>query len=122
MKWRALDFLCCPACRGPLAVLNKREGGEEIVSATLRCGQCSAEYPVHRRRPTLMSTHGIHQWLAPIKDIATRLLEEAGAFFTEQGIEYFTVSTAVANRQVLEFYAGQGLEPLQTVLLGTVRR
>ena len=69
-----------------------------------------------------MSTHGIHQWLAPIKDIATRLLEEAGAFFTEQGIEYFTVSTAVANRQVLEFYAGQGLEPLQTVLLGTVRR
>jgi ribosomal protein S18 acetylase RimI-like enzyme len=56
------------------------------------------------------------------KGIATRLLEEAGAFFAEHGIGHYTVSTAVANRQALEFYAGHGLEPLQTVLLGTIRR
>jgi len=48
--------------------------------------------------------------------------EAALDFFAGKGLAHYTVSTAVANRQGLKFYAGHGLEPLQTVLLGRVQR
>jgi len=54
--------------------------------------------------------------------VGGRLLEAALDFFAGKGLAHYTVSTAVANRQGLKFYAGHGLEPLQTVLLGRVQR
>ena len=56
------------------------------------------------------------------KGIASRLLAEARRFFQEQGIEVYTVYTAVANEAALAFYRQQGLAPLQSTLLGELDR
>jgi ribosomal protein S18 acetylase RimI-like enzyme len=52
--------------------------------------------------------------------IGTQLLEHAKAYFREHGLKYYTVSTAVQNREALEFYQRRGLEPLQSCLVGVV--
>jgi ribosomal protein S18 acetylase RimI-like enzyme len=52
--------------------------------------------------------------------IASRLMGEARAFFSERGIKYYTVYTAVANTQAVGFYHKQGLEPLHTNFVGAV--
>lgn len=50
--------------------------------------------------------------------IGGRLLEQARAYFREQGVHYYTVFTAVKNREALDFYAGQGMVPLYSHLVG----
>lgn len=52
--------------------------------------------------------------------IASQLLVEAQRFFAAQGIEYYTVYTAVANDGAIGFYRARGLEPLYVHLLGQV--
>ncbi|MEW5872334.1 MAG: GNAT family N-acetyltransferase [Chloroflexota bacterium] len=52
--------------------------------------------------------------------IAGRLLAAAKSFFAAQGVRYFAVYTAVANRAALEFYAQHGLVPLYTTMLGEI--
>ena len=50
--------------------------------------------------------------------IGTLLLEQARGYLREQGVKYYTVCTAVQNRQALEFYERRGLEALQSNLVG----
>jgi SAM-dependent methyltransferase len=50
MKLDLLDILCCPACRGDLAIADAREEGGEIESGTLRC-VCGRTYPIVRFVP-----------------------------------------------------------------------
>jgi ribosomal protein S18 acetylase RimI-like enzyme len=52
--------------------------------------------------------------------IGTRLLAEARAYFRDQPVRYYTVYTAVRNREALAFYAAHGLEPLHSNLVGKV--
>jgi GNAT superfamily N-acetyltransferase len=52
------------------------------------------------------------------RGIATQLLNQTAAFLHENGVQYFTVYTATANRGALEFYARSGLTPLYTTMIG----
>jgi hypothetical protein len=42
-------------------------------------------------------------------------------FFATQGLQYYTVFTAVENRAALEFYVRNGLAPLYTTMIGKAR-
>jgi ribosomal protein S18 acetylase RimI-like enzyme len=52
--------------------------------------------------------------------IGTKLLEQARAYFKAHGVRYYTVYTAVKNREALAFYEGQGMEPLYSHLVGEI--
>lgn len=46
-----LGVLCCPGCRGDLALGDAHNEGDEIVTGTLMCTTCSAAYPVRSGIP-----------------------------------------------------------------------
>ena len=48
MKRSLLDILCCPVCKGDLALRSADEEGGEILEGGLFCGVCS----VDTRSPT----------------------------------------------------------------------
>jgi ribosomal protein S18 acetylase RimI-like enzyme len=52
--------------------------------------------------------------------IAKSLVDEAIKFFTDQGLIYYTVYTAVHNRAGIEFYQKSGLQPLNSTLIGKI--
>ncbi len=54
------------------------------------------------------------------RKIAEKLLDQAYAFFSAEGIKYFTVYTAVENRLAIDFYRKNGLMPLYTTLVGEI--
>ena len=52
------------------------------------------------------------------KGIATRLLEEARSFFSRNGIKYYTLYTATANRAAIKLYNKIGLKELHSSFIG----
>jgi len=50
--------------------------------------------------------------------IGGRLMDQARAYFAEQGIEYYLVYTAIQNNGAIKFYEEQGMEPLYSHLMG----
>ncbi|MEM2869609.1 MAG: methytransferase partner Trm112 [Thermoplasmata archaeon] len=54
MKRTLMDILCCPLCKGDLALTVKKEEGREIVAGTLRCEKCSVDYPIEDGIPNLL--------------------------------------------------------------------
>lgn len=56
MKRSALDFLVCPACRESLDLHARAEEGAEVMSGTLSCRGCGAEFPVLRGVPRFLGT------------------------------------------------------------------
>jgi ribosomal protein S18 acetylase RimI-like enzyme len=52
--------------------------------------------------------------------IGVRLLARARVFFEEQGVQYFTVYTAVANSSAINFYEMNDMVPLYTTLIGKI--
>src|SRR3954453_17109116 len=49
------QFLCCPLHRAyPLQILEARWDGDELLSGSLRCPQCGADYPVIGGIPHLL--------------------------------------------------------------------
>jgi ribosomal protein S18 acetylase RimI-like enzyme len=56
------------------------------------------------------------------RGIGPKLLDRAVDFFIKKSVRYYTVLTAIGNTMGVGFYAGAGLEPLQTTYLGDVRR
>lgn len=52
--------------------------------------------------------------------IGRQLMEKAKEFFEEKGVNYFTVYTAIKNREAIEFYGRNGLQPLYTTMLGEI--
>jgi len=54
MRDDLLEILCCPVCKGDLALtVAKREPGE-ILEGTLRCGRCGVDYPISDGIPDLL--------------------------------------------------------------------
>jgi uncharacterized protein len=53
MRRSLLQILCCPVCKGDLA-LRSDEEGEEILEGGLFCGTCSVEYPISDGIPDLI--------------------------------------------------------------------
>jgi hypothetical protein len=55
------------------------------------------------------------------KGIGTRVLGEARTYFQRKGIRYFTLYTAVSNRDALTFYERNSMAPLHTTLIGKTK-
>ena len=54
MKRSLMDILCCPVCKGDLALSVKKEDEKEILEGSLHCGACKADYPIHEGIPNLL--------------------------------------------------------------------
>jgi uncharacterized protein YbaR (Trm112 family) len=54
MKRSLIDIIVCPVCKGELKLTVTEEEGEEIVSGSLRCEKCRADYPIEGSIPNLL--------------------------------------------------------------------
>jgi len=54
MRPDLLEILCCPVCRGELALTVSTRDGEEIVRGTLACRRCRVDYPIEDGIPDLL--------------------------------------------------------------------
>jgi len=54
MRERALDFIVCPKCRGPVALDAGARQGDHIMDGQLTCRGCQATYPVEGGVPVLV--------------------------------------------------------------------
>jgi len=54
MRRALLDILCCPVCKGDLALRAAREDAGEIIEGGLACGTCGVEYPITDGIPDLI--------------------------------------------------------------------
>jgi len=54
MRRKLLDILCCPVCKGDLALTVAEENELEILEGILLCARCNVEYPIHEGIPNLL--------------------------------------------------------------------
>jgi uncharacterized protein YbaR (Trm112 family) len=54
MRRRLLDILCCPVCKGDLALIVESEDEVEILEGVLTCPACRVDYPIHEGIPNLL--------------------------------------------------------------------
>jgi len=54
MRRKLLDILCCPVCKGDLALTVAEENEHEILEGILKCSRCGVDYPIHEGIPNLL--------------------------------------------------------------------
>ncbi len=54
MKSSMMEILCCPVCKGDLALDVFKEDDHEVLEGRLRCGACSIDYPIEDGIPNLL--------------------------------------------------------------------
>lgn len=54
MKRDLMDIICCPTCKGDLALSVEKEDEKEIIKGALRCGKCGVDYPIEEGIPNLL--------------------------------------------------------------------
>ena len=54
MKADLMEILCCPVCKGTLALTIRSEANDEIVAGNLRCATCKVDYPIEDGIPDLL--------------------------------------------------------------------
>jgi uncharacterized protein YbaR (Trm112 family) len=54
MRRSLMDILCCPVCKGDLALEVKNENEKEILEGELLCATCGVNYPIHEGIPNLL--------------------------------------------------------------------
>jgi len=54
MRRKLLDILCCPVCKGDLALTVAEEDEHEILEGILNCFRCRVDYPIHEGIPNLL--------------------------------------------------------------------
>jgi uncharacterized protein len=54
MRRSLMDILCCPVCKGDLALGVKNENEREILEGELLCSACGVNYPIHEGIPNLL--------------------------------------------------------------------
>jgi uncharacterized protein len=59
MKRTLMDILCCPVCKGDLALRVDKEDEKEILEGGLYCATCTVDYPIHEGIPNLLPQN---QW------------------------------------------------------------
>ena len=87
MKSDSLNLICCPGCKGDLA-LKKNKGEKEIEEGTLSCRTCNSVFPVKEGLPIFIKSEEIsffnknlekfYNRLAPLYSISIKIL--AGIF------------------------------------------
>jgi uncharacterized protein YbaR (Trm112 family) len=53
VKKELIDIIVCPVCKGELK-LTVTEEDEEIISGSLHCPKCGADYPIINGIPNLL--------------------------------------------------------------------
>lgn len=53
-----MDILCCPVCKGDLALRVETEDAQEILEGNLHCAACGVDYPIHEGIPNLLPPAG----------------------------------------------------------------
>lgn len=54
MKRSLMDILCCPVCKGDLALQVEKEDEKEVLEGKLHCAACTVDYPIHEGIPDLL--------------------------------------------------------------------
>ncbi|MGA2912889.1 MAG: methytransferase partner Trm112 [Methanoregula sp.] len=54
MRRSLMDILCCPVCKGDLALNVEKEDENEILEGELLCTVCKVKYPIHEGIPNLL--------------------------------------------------------------------
>jgi uncharacterized protein YbaR (Trm112 family) len=54
LKRGLLDIICCPACKGDLALSVKKEDASGIIEGALSCARCGRSFPVEDGIPDLV--------------------------------------------------------------------
>ncbi len=54
MKRSLMDILCCPVCKGDLALQVEKEDEKEVLEGKLHCAACNVDYPIHEGIPDLL--------------------------------------------------------------------
>jgi len=54
MRRSLMDILCCPVCKGDLALKVDKEDEKEILEGGLLCSACGVNYPIHEGIPNLL--------------------------------------------------------------------
>jgi uncharacterized protein YbaR (Trm112 family) len=54
MRRKLLDIICCPVCKGDLALKVSEENEHEILEGILTCSRCRVDYPIHEGIPNLL--------------------------------------------------------------------
>ncbi len=49
-----MDILCCPVCKGDLALIVVCEDDREVLDGNLHCALCCADYPIREGIPNLL--------------------------------------------------------------------
>lgn len=53
-----MGILCCPVCKGDLALRVDTEDEKEILEGSLHCVTCNVDYPIHEGIPNLLPPTG----------------------------------------------------------------
>ena len=54
MKHQMMDIICCPVCKGDLALKVQKEDSVEILEGFLTCKKCKFDYPIQDGIPNLL--------------------------------------------------------------------
>ena len=54
MKKDLMEIICCPTCKGDLTLTTESEKENEVITGTLSCGKCGADYPIEEGIPNLL--------------------------------------------------------------------
>ena len=54
MKRELMEILACPVCKGELELSVEEENEKEIVTGSLYCRKCQANYPIADTIPNLL--------------------------------------------------------------------
>jgi uncharacterized protein YbaR (Trm112 family) len=54
MRPDLLEILCCPVCKGDLALKATARDGDEILRGSLTCARCRVDYPIDEGIPDLL--------------------------------------------------------------------
>jgi uncharacterized protein YbaR (Trm112 family) len=54
MRPDLMEILCCPVCKGDLALTTTLVEKNEILEGTLRCAHCKEDYPISDGIPDLL--------------------------------------------------------------------
>ncbi|MGA2120615.1 MAG: methytransferase partner Trm112 [Methanoregula sp.] len=58
MRHSLMDILCCPVCKGDLALRVDKEDEKEILEGNLHCTACNVDYTIHEGIPNLLPPTG----------------------------------------------------------------
>ncbi len=68
MQSSALEYIRCPECRGHLSIHLAAKRNGDIRSGTMKCTECSNQYPVIMGRPVLLPNAAVNTWQAPVDE------------------------------------------------------